>query len=139
MAPVLFLFMMNAKQKGIPVLKVMATNADAIEDRQVCSHTQAMYKSKSLTMFEIFQCLYVDDGAFPFETQEDVIQGTSYTTTLHDLALTCILDAMAKNPKPNVYSFPHPSLLRQRYHKQLSQQQHQQQSTSLKLYLQQPS
>ena len=57
------------------VLKVMTTNADAIEDGQVCSHTQAMYKSKSLTTVEIFQCLYVDDGAFPFETREDMIQG----------------------------------------------------------------
>ena len=84
MAPVLFLFMMNAfaesleivwKQKEITVLKVMTTNADAIEDGQVCSHTQAMYKSKSLTTVEIFQCLYVDDGAFPFETREDMIQG----------------------------------------------------------------
>jgi hypothetical protein len=84
MAPVKFLFMMNTfaesletvwKQKGIPVLRVMTTNADTIEDGQICSHTQAMYKSKSLTMFEIFQCLYDDDGAFPFETREDMIQG----------------------------------------------------------------
>ena len=84
MAPVLFLFMMNAfaesleivwKQKEIPVLKVMTTNTNAIEEGQVCSHTQAMYKSRSLTTFEIFQCLYVDDGAFPFDTREDMIQG----------------------------------------------------------------
>ena len=53
----------------------MTTNINATKDGQVCSHTQAMYKSKSLTMFEIFQCLYVDDGAFPFETREDMIQG----------------------------------------------------------------
>jgi hypothetical protein len=84
MAPVLFLFMMKAfaeslevvwKQKKLPVLKVMTTNADAIEDGQVCSHTQAMYKSNSLNMFEILQCLYVDDRAFPFKTREDIIQG----------------------------------------------------------------
>ena len=69
MAPVLFLFMMNAfaesletvwKQTEIPVLKVMTTNTNIIKDGQVCSHTQALYKSKtSLTMFEIFQLLTV--------------------------------------------------------------------------------
>ena len=65
MAPVLFLFMMNAfteslkiewkqKQKELPVLKVMTTNTNNIEEGHVCSHTQAMYKSKSLTVLEIF-------------------------------------------------------------------------------------
>ena len=41
----------------------------------VCSHTPAMYKSRSLTSYEIYQCLYVDDGAFLFNSREDMIKG----------------------------------------------------------------
>jgi hypothetical protein len=65
------------KREGIPVLTVMTTDHNNIEDGQVCSHTPAMYKSRSLTSFKIFQCLYVDDGAFPFDTREDMIKGMS--------------------------------------------------------------
>ena len=84
MAPVLFLFMMNAfaesleiewKRNEIPVLTVMTTDSNNIKEGQVCSRTPAMYNSRSLTSFEIFQCLYVDDGAFPFDTREDMIKG----------------------------------------------------------------
>ena len=31
-----------------------------------------MFASKKLTAYEILQCLYVDDGAFPFGTREDL-------------------------------------------------------------------
>ena len=39
------------------------------------SHTQSQYKSKSLTVFQIFQGLYVDDGAFPFVSRANMAQG----------------------------------------------------------------
>jgi hypothetical protein len=87
MAPVLFLFMMNAfaeslktkwKQKELPAIKVMMHNSNNIVEGQICSHTPAMYESKSLTLFEIYQCLYVDDGAFPFATRPDMITGMNF-------------------------------------------------------------
>ena len=53
----------------------MMTNSNNIKEGHVCSHTPAMYKLKSLTAYGIFQCLYVDDRAFPFEMQEDMIKG----------------------------------------------------------------
>ena len=64
MAPILFLLMMNAfaeslktewKRKEIPVLSVMTTDINNIEEGQICSHTSAMYKSRSLTSYEIYQ------------------------------------------------------------------------------------
>jgi hypothetical protein len=81
MAPVLFLFLMTAfvetlelvwKQQDIPVLSVMtAAGADLI-DGKICNHTPAMFRSNKLTAYEILQCLYVDDGAFPFGSREDL-------------------------------------------------------------------
>ena len=44
-------------------------------DGNICSHTPAMFASNKLTAYEILQCLYVDDGAFPFGTREDLKNG----------------------------------------------------------------
>ena len=48
-----------------------------IIDGQICSHTPDMFasKSKRITAYEILRCLYIDDGAFPFGTREDLING----------------------------------------------------------------
>jgi hypothetical protein len=84
MAPVLFLFLMTAfaetleivwREQGIPVLKVMTASADDMIKGKICSHTPTMFAAKALTAYEILQCLYVDDGAFPFESREDLIRG----------------------------------------------------------------
>ncbi len=81
MAPVLFLFLMTAftetlelvwKQMYIPILSVMTATDKSLADGKICSHTSAMFKSKKLTAYEILQCLYVDDGTFPFGTREDL-------------------------------------------------------------------
>ena len=81
MAPVLFLFLITAftktleivwKERDIPILCVMTTVNEHIVEGKICSHTPAMFKSKKLTAYEILQCLYVDDGAFPFGTREDL-------------------------------------------------------------------
>jgi hypothetical protein len=34
-----------------------------------------MFHSAFLSAYEIFQCLYVDDGAFPFDTQDSLSKG----------------------------------------------------------------
>ena len=84
MAPVLFLFLMTAfantleivwKQQNIPIVTVMTAADNHLADGQLCSHTPAMFASKKLTAYEILQCLYVDDGAFPFSTREYLING----------------------------------------------------------------
>jgi hypothetical protein len=84
MVPVLFLFLMTAfaetleliwKQMDTPILSVMTTANKNLTDGKICSHTPAMFKSKKLTAYEILQCLYVDDGAFPFGMREDLQQG----------------------------------------------------------------
>jgi len=86
MAPVLFLFLMSAaaetlevewKKQNIGVLTVAHAPDDDITTGKVRGHTPQMYKSQYLTAYEIFQLLYVDDGAFPFPTREALINGLS--------------------------------------------------------------
>ena len=84
MAPVLFLFLMTAlantlkivwKQQEIPIVTVMTAANNNLIDGKIFSHTPAMFASKKLTAYEILQCVYVNDGAFPFGTREDLING----------------------------------------------------------------
>jgi hypothetical protein len=84
MAPVLFLFLMTAfaetleivwKQQGTPILNVMMTADDKLSEGRICSHTPAMFMSKSLTGYKILQCLYVDDIGIPFGMRKDLQQG----------------------------------------------------------------
>jgi hypothetical protein len=84
MAPVLLLFLMTAfaetlkivwKQQGIPILNVMTTADNKLSEGRICSHTPAMFLSKSLNAYEILQCLYVDNIGIPFGTQKDLQQG----------------------------------------------------------------
>jgi hypothetical protein len=86
MAPVLFLFLMSAaaetlelawRQANIEVLTVAHTPSNEIDTGCVRGHTPRMYTSRTLTPYEIYQLLYVDDGAFPFSTREALINGLS--------------------------------------------------------------
>ena len=81
MAPVLFLFLMTAvaktleivwREQAIPILRVMTTSNDNMIKGKICSHTPAMFTSKTLTAYKILQCLYIDDSAFPFGSREDL-------------------------------------------------------------------
>jgi hypothetical protein len=84
MAPVLFLFLMTAfaktlkivwREKEIPILSVMTASDDNLINGKICSHTPAMFMSKTLTAYKILQCLYVDNGAFLFGTRNDLMKG----------------------------------------------------------------
>ena len=84
MAPVLFLFLMSAaaetlesawKQAGIEVLTVAHSPDDELNTGCVRGHTPRIYTSRKLTAYEIYQLLYVDDGAFPFPTRDALIKG----------------------------------------------------------------
>jgi len=50
----------------------MTAGDEHLVDGKICSHTPKMSKSKKLITYEILQCLYVDDSAFPFGTREDM-------------------------------------------------------------------
>ena len=84
MAPVLFLFLMSAaaetlesawKKADIEVLTVAHSPDDELNTGCVRGHTPRMYTSRKLTAYEIYQLLYVDDGAFPFPTRDTLIKG----------------------------------------------------------------
>ncbi len=84
MAPVLFLFLMTAfaetlemewKCENIKVVTVMTASDDLIQHGQLNSHTPKIFRSTFLSAYEIFQCLYIDNGAFPFNTQDSLSKG----------------------------------------------------------------
>jgi hypothetical protein len=84
MAPVFFLFLMSAAAKklevkwreaGIAVLKVVHLSNNELKSGCICGHTPHMYNSTRLTAFEIFQLLYVNNGAFPFPDCNALIAG----------------------------------------------------------------
>jgi hypothetical protein len=84
MAPVLFLFLMTAfaetlemewKRENPKVVTVMTASDDLIEHGQLCSHTPKIICSMFLSPYKIFQCLYVDDGTFPFDTRDSLSKG----------------------------------------------------------------
>ena len=66
------------EERGIEVVTVKtASDDDLLAGRAALkSHTATtQYTSRSLSAFEILQCLYVDDGAFVFSTREDMVEG----------------------------------------------------------------
>ncbi len=84
MAPILFLFLMTAfaetleikwQKQNIKVCTAMMSGDEHISRGQLSSHTPKMFSSKLLTAYKIFQCLYVDDGAFPFDSRKSLTKG----------------------------------------------------------------
>jgi hypothetical protein len=53
----------------------MTTSDDNMIKGKICSHTPAIFTSKTLTTYKILQYLYVNDGAFPFGSREDLKRG----------------------------------------------------------------
>jgi hypothetical protein len=85
-APVLFLFLISAfsetleiewRNAGIGVATIhMISNEDLVAGKgQVRGHTPKQYFARALTVTEILQCIYVNDSAFLFPTQEDMEKG----------------------------------------------------------------
>jgi hypothetical protein len=86
MAPVLFLFLMSAftetlkvawKEAGINVCTVRSVTGGRLTagNGKVRGHSPKEYLARALTAVKIFQCLYVDDGAFSFSSRDSLIQG----------------------------------------------------------------
>ena len=88
MAPVLFLFLMSAfaetlevawKEAGIDVCTVRSVTGTRLTagNGKIRGHSPKEYLAHDLTAIEIFQCLYVDDGAFIFSSRDNLTQGIS--------------------------------------------------------------
>ena len=122
MAPVLFLFLMTAfaetleliwRDRDIPILSVMTAADEHLAEGKICSHTPAMFRSEKLTAYGILQCLYVDDGAFPFGTREDLQQGMELV--YHHFArfgLEMHIGCSASELKTECVFFPPPQFFR---------------------------
>ncbi len=86
MAPVLFLFLMSAfaetleaewKKEQIRVCTVRSFVGPSLLSGKgkLRGHLPKEYLSRALTAVEILQCLYVDDGAFIFNSRADMTKG----------------------------------------------------------------
>jgi hypothetical protein len=86
MAPVLFLFLMSAfaetlevawKEAGINVCTVRSVTGARLTagNGKVRGHSPKEYLARDLTAVKIFQCLYIDNGAFIFSSRDNLIQG----------------------------------------------------------------
>ena len=86
MAPVLFLFLVSAfaetleaewKQAGIEVCTVRSFVGPSLTSGKgkLQGHLPKEYLARDLTVVEILQYLYVDDGAFIFKTRADMTRG----------------------------------------------------------------
>ncbi len=118
MAPVLFLFLVTAfaetleivwRKQDIPILKVMTASDDNMIKGKICSHTPTMFTAKTLTAYEILQCLYVDNGAFPFGSREDLTRGMNLI--FHHFArfgLEMHIGRGTSRSKTECVFFPHP-------------------------------
>ena len=118
MAPVLFLFLMSAfaetleiewKAAGINVCTVWLVIGCklALGKGKNRGHLPKEYMLRALTAVEIFQCLYVDDGAFIFSLQANM---TWWFALVHKhfgwLGLEMHLDSMQRPQRQSVSSFP---------------------------------
>ena len=116
MAPVLFLFLMNAfadsletiwESKGLERMQVVRASDEDFENGIgiVRGHTPKQYQSSKLDILSIFQCLYVDDGAFPFNSREQCTSSTSVHSSRTTFGTTSISTfASRRRAKPWVLS-----------------------------------
>ena len=88
---------------------------DEIGKSQLCSHTSKMFRSKILSAYEIFQFLYVDNGAFPFDTRESLPQGmTLVYRNITRFGLEMHIGRNSGESKMECVFFPPPQFFQQR-------------------------
>jgi hypothetical protein len=72
-------------------------------------HTPRMYTLRKLTAYEIYQLLYVDDGAFPFPTHAALIKGLALVHShLADFGLEVHIGQNDDPSKTECVFFPFP-------------------------------
>ena len=84
MSPVLFLFLMTAfaetleqewEKENLPKATFHHAPLECIENGQLISHPMSKEALKASDIFEIIQTLFLDDGAFVFESRNDLTKG----------------------------------------------------------------
>jgi len=67
------------KEAGIDVCIVRSVTGTRLTagNGKIQGHSPKEYLARDLTAVEIFQCLYVDDGAFIFSSRDNLIRGIS--------------------------------------------------------------
>ncbi len=138
MALVLFPFLIAAfaetlelkwKRAKIEVVTAMIAADDEIGKGQLCSNTPKMFHSKILSAYEIFQCIYVDDGAFPFDTRESLSRGMTlvYRNFTH-FGLEMHIGRNGGKSKTECVFFPPPQFFQQHQLPTIRDNRHQTQS-----------
>ena len=98
------------KQANIEVLTVAHTPANKLDTGCVRGHTPKMFTSRNLTAYEIYQLLYVDNGAFPYHPTRDA--RTKGLALIHShfahLGLEVHIGRNGTPPKLSVFSSPPP-------------------------------
>ena len=134
MAPVLFLFLMSAfaesleivwQQSGIDVATVRSVSERDFEAGTgvIKSHRPKQYLSRSLTAFEILQCLYVDDGAFIFTSRGDMSRGMNLIYQhFARFGLEMHIGRGETASKTECVFFPSPSFFKETAHLQIEEE-----------------
>ena len=124
MAPVLFLFLVSAfaetleaawKQEQIGVCTVRSYIGSSLTSGKgkLRGHLPKEYLSRDLTAVDILQCLYVDDGAFIFNSRADMTRGlTLLCSHFGRLGLEMHIGRGTVASKTDCMFFPPPRLLR---------------------------
>jgi hypothetical protein len=123
MTPVLCLFLMSVfaetleiewKATGIDVctVRLVVGRKIALGKEKIRGHLPKEYMSQALTAVEIFQCLYVDDGAFIFSSWANMTQGLALVHKYFgQLRLEMHIGRDAAPSKMECIFFPSPGFL----------------------------
>ena len=122
MSPVLFLFIMSAfaetleqewETASIPKASFHHTPLDNLQKGQLISHPTSKSYLRVSDIFEIIQTLFVDDGAFIFESREDLTKGLEILKKVFDyFGLEMHLGKGNKASKTECVYFPEPAFFK---------------------------
>ena len=130
MAPVLFLFLMNAfaesletiwESKGLERVTVVRASDEDFENGigSIRRHTKKQYQSPKLEKLTVFQCLYVDDGAFPFISRDQLALGCEviydhFARFGLEMHIGRTVNGKTTDSKTECVFFPRPSFLKEK-------------------------
>ena len=122
MSPVLFLFIMSAfaetleqewETASIPKASFYHTPLDNLQKGQLISHPTSKSYLRVSDIFKIIQTLFVDDGAFIFESREDLTKGLEILKKVFDyFGLEMHLGKGNKASKTECVYFPEPAFFK---------------------------
>ncbi len=89
----------------------MTAAEDQIREGRLYKYTPKMFSSKIISAYEIFQCIYVDNGAFPFGTRVSLPKGMGLVY-IHftQFGLKMHIGRNGDEPKMECVFFPSPPI-----------------------------